>query len=1620
MSDGLTWGATPGSTSGGIGSLGSLAQNQTSVGHSIGQVATFQRMAQDLYRSQTQAMNDILAAGAPVASVQKPIQENAIGSAEEYNLKMKAYFSKLPPQYSTNETLKQIHDDAVKQGLKVSNPPTIAGADLFSASASNKAVTDYIAKINGMNKTTYYAVTDQLTTLYKEYLKEGGKPGSVTAPKDYGTTVTDSKIASSIVTTYLETLNKALGRDLKSTTTTNYYDLDKSITSLLSAFKAAGGNVQALGKIPTYGTSVTDEAKAKGILDDLENRMNKLLPTQVIYDPGATMTTLYNSLLAQGYGNVLKPPTAGNTSSASDAQKIVDDYVKQLNNSNLLDPSSHLNDLILNGVPQSQIDALARTAGWRSNIDPQKTSGLQFVLKLDPVETQRYLDAKAANVGLSEYDWRASHDQNTLTTKGTFTPLTYQDATRDSSRNGSGNKSALDNPAVKAIIDENEAISRVLGTSANSFLASSLSTTTTTTAPKVVGAGTNLTPSAVTDINKITTGAGIKAVETLQNIFLANDLITNINKLNPSDMSLTPKLDAIKATQDLERSIGIRKIATDNAAVAKIMADNSHLTTSQIFDKSNGITPTARTPSSSAPGSSMTGDLSFAMDDFNRVFNDILSPSGKVDKVLDSYQSALKNWDANLKPYNPQNEVSGTENPYAIDKESELDAINFNQPVLNVVSDILKDAGKAANYTLKSFGADTAKADQTLSPLTSKIPTANDLGISGTVSSAIDNISIIPGLNVVSDIISQFSSSSIGKTIIADIENTGILNNPVITRLENNLKVIDDIVKPLQTVSSGVGNYVANSWDYMRLHPGTAAANALVTAGVGLLTGGAVEAAIGGMEVVSDILTPFATNLVRPAVMAGMTGQLTAQAALTLEQGDIGKDMDFITNLIVGGIGYGEGGKFGDEAVTKISDKVSDISGKIKDSYNPEPLTSRNGDLYGKDLQLKAQLDNVKDVRLTYPTKDEQVLKLQADVRRLQSSYNKTGDLETLRNLKTAQKTVDAYTLRSENAALLKSPLASKSYGDMIFDKQLKDLKVITDVADEYSEAMKIPNKMDEVHQTLRVIAQDAQDVQEILNKEEFAKEYMQPTIHQDVTSKSEFDAETSRLRVEKGANDEFNPDMNKALTLIQRGMDSVKEIEDGMKEPKGEVTYTKEELKALHDKRNAEIKEQRNSKNSRVDNKEVTKDSSLKDFYRPEGLDTYDEIKLKDSLKPIDEIHTTFEKVLSEQQKIYEDAKFKEWEKSQLDKLAKREDRDLAKTENGYDEAHSKAWEDSQINRMLKREGKQSEIYITHEKTSSILKSLDELMAEWDKAEGTIRETSTTFRPHEFEEVFRAVEKPPEKVSLTTTTASKFKNHGKAFDEESRKSQSSNQNTINHSNGLQSILKVQNEIDTIVKEKSEEKPVTKSEETKTEEKVQNKKIKNEVKTSEPDASFNRNAIGDYAEEPEGQTKYHMGSSPSFNNSMSGITQDHNTISGLITNFQQYQNQVPQINTAPSISTQIKPILKDMAIVSTVVGNINATPVKPVIGTSPVIGSAVTSGTVSSQGVTPLPLREVPVIQAITGELTTVNNIVPSPGKKNHPPIVPPTQKQINDYAAREVKKINASRLIINQLGTLF
>lgn len=193
-------------------------------------------------------------------------------------------------------------------------------------------------------------------------------------------------------------------------------------------------------------------------------------------------------------------------------------------------------------------------------------------------------------------------------------------------------------------------------------------------------------------------------------------------------------------------------------------------------------------------------------------------------------------------------------------------------------------------------------------------------------------------------------------------------------------------------------------------------------------------------------------------------------------------------------------------AAEKIGGKINYIGSSIEKDVdlikNPKksvneyvkkakPITSRNNDLYGREALIKEASKPVKINIRNPPTTDETVKLLQKDVRRLQTEYMKTGDPETLSRLKTAQKTVDAYVLKNKNAATVKS-LKNTSIYDLRLARDRADWDKQLGFASEYNELTSVPNTMDSVYQSLKQIEDDAKKLSEAPVEKYFKTEYMQ------------------------------------------------------------------------------------------------------------------------------------------------------------------------------------------------------------------------------------------------------------------------------------------------------------------------------------------------------------------------------------------------------------------------------------------------------------------------------------------------------------------------------------------------
>ena len=554
--------------SNGIGNLGSLAGGGVSVGHSMEQIAGFSQMAQDLYRSQMQSYNDAIQSGASASNIQRPVMEKAIGSSEEYNRKMNDYLSKLPQQNNLSDALKSIQSQATSAGVKnVPTIPDIPKSALYDTNQANQILSDYTKKVNAAGTVEYFNVDSSLAQIQTNFIKAGGKASDLPIPKSYGNSISSESTANSIVNDFLSKANGILGKQVQSVQTTEYYDVDATMQKMIGDAIQYGYKPGSVALPNPYNHTVTDKSTADKIISDFTAKLQAALPP--FYSPQTKVNEVYQNLVNEGYANVPKPPTVADTQDSAAAQRSVDSYIAQLNNtSNLLSPAQNLENLIVNGASQSQISSLAKTAGWTTGVDPEKNGSYNFVLKLDPVLAQRYFNARSAsfNQTLTEYQWRLQNGENVYTQPGTYTPLKDQDTSRDSSLSTqtalklalagvstkvSNNQSALDNSYVAREVQANE----------------------------------YLTNSQI--LNKVTT-----QLNTVNKVAVKAGTITE-NEMND-----------VQSLQQLENHIGINKIATTNKAVDKIIQDNSHLTTSQIIAKING--PSVDNTLKVSPGTAAT------------------------------------------------------------------------------------------------------------------------------------------------------------------------------------------------------------------------------------------------------------------------------------------------------------------------------------------------------------------------------------------------------------------------------------------------------------------------------------------------------------------------------------------------------------------------------------------------------------------------------------------------------------------------------------------------------------------------------------------------------------------------------------------------------------------------------------------------------------------------------------------------------------------------------------------------------------------------------------------------------------------------------------------------------
>ena len=358
-----------------------------------------------VYKANAQAVNSALqnayqealkmyaSAGESAANVQKPPTYDSVS-----NLDMQAFVDtyakgSIPNTYNVNDAIKQIYDEATKAGIP--NVPSVPNySKIFINQATAQAAIDSYAK-------SIPATFDVKTALQKAY-DAAIKAGLTNVPKPptITTVFTDQSKAQSVIDNYVKSLPQI-------------YDVNTALTQVYqSALKQGITGISAPTKVTTV---ISNQAQANKIIDDYVKKINSSVTTSKVstnsYDPNSAMQKMYDTLTTSGYANV--PPVTKVTGTFTDqasAQKVVDTYANLINNTALKTGFEVARNQIIAGDKGGAM-ATASKYGGTAKIDPQKTSGYNFVNELNDSATSVFQDAQRANPALTEYQWRQQYIQ---------------------------------------------------------------------------------------------------------------------------------------------------------------------------------------------------------------------------------------------------------------------------------------------------------------------------------------------------------------------------------------------------------------------------------------------------------------------------------------------------------------------------------------------------------------------------------------------------------------------------------------------------------------------------------------------------------------------------------------------------------------------------------------------------------------------------------------------------------------------------------------------------------------------------------------------------------------------------------------------------------------------------------------------------------------------------------------------------------------------------------------------------------------------------------------------------------------------------------------------------------
>lgn len=214
-----------------------------------------------------------------------------------------------------------------------------ARASALQNAAINNNIIGGSGHVRG-GESSYYDVDSSLADIYKQAQSAGV---SISRPKTYGKTVSDSGQAQAILNAYVKSANDAIAAKSKASTTSGssgaYFDVDSSLNSVYNQAKSAGVTIT---KPKTYGKSVTSERQAQSIIDSYVKTANDAISAKSkssaaaggsgeYYDVDSSLNNLYNQAKSAGV-NVSKPKTYGTSIKTDAAAKAAyNDYYNTVN-----------------------------------------------------------------------------------------------------------------------------------------------------------------------------------------------------------------------------------------------------------------------------------------------------------------------------------------------------------------------------------------------------------------------------------------------------------------------------------------------------------------------------------------------------------------------------------------------------------------------------------------------------------------------------------------------------------------------------------------------------------------------------------------------------------------------------------------------------------------------------------------------------------------------------------------------------------------------------------------------------------------------------------------------------------------------------------------------------------------------------------------------------------------------------------------------------------------------------------------------------------------------------------------------------------------------------------------